>query len=322
VTPLRQVAAAAAASGAYLDAPQTGFRLYYPDSVDKRPPSGQNPSAGVLIDYYLQAEPAGPVTLEIVEPSGSVVRHLSSAKRKGAEQPPEWPDLIQPVDTLPALKGMNRFVWDLRYDDPVQIPGAFYAGVPPRGPIVLPGTYTLRLGYGGEMHTAPLTISTDPRDRGSLAGLKQKFDLAMEVYRDQEALHRAVNEIRAVRTGVTALSGKARGKPHGAALEADGAALSAAAAKIEGLLMQVNIKGSEANLNYPGMLNEQIYSFSQLLDDADTAPNQQETETYAGMHSRLGTQLAAWNALKTTQVVALCKRAREAGISDPAAPCG
>jgi photosystem II stability/assembly factor-like uncharacterized protein len=321
VTPLRQVAAAAAASGAYLYAPQTGFRLYYPDLVDKRPPSGQNPPAGVLIDYYLPAEPAGPVTLEIVDASGSVVRHLSSAKPQGAEQPPEWPDLIQPLDTLPALKGMNRFVWDLRYDDPVQIPGAFYAGVPPRGPIVLPGSYTLRLGYGGAMHAAPLTLSADPRDRGSLAGLKQKFELAMEVYRDQDALHRAVNEIGAVRTGVTALSGKARGKPQGAALEADGAALSAAAAKIEGVLMQVNIKGSEANLNYPGMLNEQIYSFSQLLDDADTAPNQQETETYAGMHARLGTQLADWNALKTTQLAGFCKRAREAGISDPSASC-
>jgi hypothetical protein len=83
--------------------------------------------------------------------------------------------------------------------------------------------------------------------------------------------------------------------------------------------MQVNIKGSEANLNYPGMLNEQIYSFSLLLEDADTAPNQQEVETYAGMHSRLGIQLADWNALKATQVAAFCTEAREAGISD--APC-
>jgi photosystem II stability/assembly factor-like uncharacterized protein len=321
VTPLRQVAAAAAASGAYLDAPEVGYRLSYPDAVDKRPPSGENPPAGVLIDYYLPAEPAGPVTLEIADASGSIVRHLSSAKAKGTEQPPEWPDLIQPNDTLPAVKGMNRFVWDLRYDDPVQIPGAFYAGVPPRGPIVLPGSYTLRLGYGGETHTAPLTISADPRDRGPPAGLKQKFDLAMEVYRDQDALHRAVNEIRAFRKGVAELAGKAKDKPRGAALEAEGNALSAAAARIEGVLMQVNIKGSEANLNYPGMLNEQIYSFSQQLDDADTAPNEQQTETYAGMHARLGAQLADWSAFKSTRPLAFCKRAREAGIGDPSAGC-
>jgi photosystem II stability/assembly factor-like uncharacterized protein len=322
VTPLRQVAAAADSAGAYLYAPQTGYRLYYPDVVDKRPPSGQNPPAGVLIDYYLASEPAGPVTLEIADASGSVVRHLSSVKAKGAEQPPEWPDLIQPTDTLPALKGMNRFVWDLRYDDPVQIPGAFYAGVPPRGPIVLPGAYTLRLGYGGETRTAPLTIAADPRDRGTaLAGLRQKFDLAMEVYRDQDALHRAVNEIRAVNTHVTEFSARAAGKPRDAALAAGGAALTAAASKIEGVLVQVNIKGSEANLNYPGMLNEQIYAFSQLLDDADTAPNQQETETYAGMHARLAAQLADWSALKTSQVAAFCARARATGVGDLSALC-
>ncbi|HXY96673.1 MAG TPA: hypothetical protein VEH00_06825 [Steroidobacteraceae bacterium] len=322
VTPLRQAGAAAAARGAWLYAPQTAYRLYYPDAVDKRPPSGSNPPAGVLIDYYLAAEPAGPVTLEIADASGSVVRHLSSTKEKAAEQPPEWPDLIHPVDTLPAKKGMNRFVWDLRYDDPAQIPDAFYAGVPPRGPIVLPGAYMLRLGYGGETHTAPLTLSADPRDRGAaLAGLRQKFDLAMEVYHDQDGLHRAVNDIRAVRTGISDLSRKAQGKPQGAALAADATALSAAASKIEGVLMQVNIKGSEANLNYPGMLNEQIYSFSQLLDDADTAPNQQETETYAGMHAQLGTQLADWSALKGTKVAAFCKRAREAGLSTAAPAC-
>jgi len=63
-------------------------------------------------------------------------------------------------------------------------------------------------------------------------------------------------------------------------------------------LMQVNIKGSEANLNYPGMLNEQIYSFAGLLDDADTPPNKQELDTYADLHGRLQTQLAAWAKLK------------------------
>jgi hypothetical protein len=321
VTPLRQVAAAGAAAGAFLYSPQTGFRLYYPDAVDKRPPSGQNPPAGALLDYYLPTEPTGPVTLEIVDAGGRVVRHLSSAKAKGPEQPPEWPDLIQPVDTLPALKGMNRFVWDLRYDDPVQIPGAFYAGVPPRGPIVLPGAYTLRFGYGGQTQAAALTIAADPRDRGSsLAGLRQKFDLAMEVYRDQDALHRAVNEIRAFKTGATASATKVTGKSR-ASLQTEGAALSVAASKIEGVLMQVNIKGSEANLNYPGMLNEQIYSFSQLLDDADTAPNQQETETYASMHARLAAQLADWSALEKTHVAAFCTHARAAGVSEPSASC-
>jgi len=314
VTPLRQISAAAAASGAYLYAPETGYRLYYPDQVDARPPVGQNPPSGTLIDYYLPAPPSGAISIDILDDKGALVRHLTSEKSQQEEQPPEWPDQVQPVNTLPALQGMNRFVWNLRYDDPVQIPGAFYAGLPPRGPLVSPGNYTVRLSYGGQSQTVPLTIAADPRNKGSLAGLQQKFALAMEVYHDQDALHRAVNDIRAVKSAVAdALKKAGSDKPHAAALTTEGNALLAQASQIEGVLMQVNIKGSEANLNFPGMLNEQIYSFSGLLDDADTAPNAEEIATYADMHAKLGAQLAAWKELKQARVASFCAHAQSAG---------
>lgn len=321
VTVLREVEAAAAAATAYLLKPATGYRLHYPDQVDTRPPVGQNPPAGVPIDYYLPSVPTGALSIDILDASGNVVRHLSSVKPQEAEQPPEWPDQVHAVKTLPTAGGMNRFIWNLRYDDPVQISDAFYASLPPRGPLVLPGNYTVRLTYGGHTQSVPLTIAADPRDKGSVAGLQQKFALSMQVYKDQDALHRAVNDIRAVRSGVEAALKNAAGKAAAAALAAEGNALLKRASQIEGVLMQVNIKGSEANLNFPGMLNEQIYSFSGLLDDADTAPNAQEIETYAGMHARLGTQLDAWSDLKKTRVAAFCAQAQKAGVHEPSGIC-
>jgi hypothetical protein len=216
---------------------------------------------------------------------------------------------------------MNRFVWNLRYDDPVQISGAFYANLPPRGPIALPGNYTVRLTSGGHTQSVPLTIAADPRDKGSLGGLRLKFALSMQVYKDQDALHRAVNDIRRVKSGVAAVLQETNGNPNGTALTAEGNALLKQAGQIEAVLMQVNIKGSEANLNFPGMLNEQIYSFSGLLDDADTAPNAQEIETYAGMHARLAAQLGAWSDLKKTRVAAFCAQAQKADAHDLSSTC-
>jgi hypothetical protein len=309
VTPLRQTAAASGSSGVFLYTPQTGLRLYYPDQVDARPPVGQNPPAGILIDYYLPSQPNGAITIDILDANGKEVRHLTSVKSNKPEQPPEWPDQVHPTETLPSQVGMNRYVWNLRYDDPVQIPDAFYAGLPPRGPLVMPGKYTVKLTYNGQTQTVPLTIAYDPRDKGQAAGLQQKFALAMEVYHDQDALHRAVNDIRGVKAEVSKDLKGADGKPN-AALAQEGNALVKQASQIEGALMQVNIKGSEANLNYPGMLNEQIYSFAGLLDDADTAPNAQETETYAGMHGKLAAQLAAWDNLKKTQLAAFRAHAK------------
>ena len=318
VTPLREASAAAVASGAYLYRPAAGHKLYYPDQVDARPPSGQNPPAGMPIDYYLPSVPGGPLTIDIVDAKGGVVRHLTSVKPERPEQPPEWPDQVRPVNTLSATPGMNRFVWNLRYDDPVQIPEAFYAGLPPRGPIALPGEYTVRLTYQGQTHTAPLTLKVDPRVKGSLAGLQEKFALAMQVYHDQDALHRAVNDIRTFKGEVATALKESAGKSASATLTTEGNSLLERATHIEGVLMQVNIKGSEANLNYPGMLNEQIYSFAELLDDADTAPNKPQVDTYAGLHARLETQLAAWADLKKTGIAAFCAHVRDSGLGSAA----
>jgi len=312
VTPLRQVAQASAAANVFLYTPETAYRLYYPDSVDMHPPVGQNPPAGILVDYYLPSQPGGAITIDILDANGKEVRHLTSVKSQKAEQPPEWPDQVHPTDTLPALQGMNRFVWNLRYDDPAQIPGAFYAGLPPRGPIVLPGKYTVKLTYDGQTQSVPLTIAADPRVKGPLAGLQKKFALSMEVYHDQDALHRAVNDIRAAKGEILKAVTGANGKS-GGALASEGSALVRQISQIEGTLMQVNIKGSEANLNYPGMLNEQIYSFSGLLEDADTAPNAQVIETYAGMHAKLAAQLAAWDNLKKAQVASFLAHAKGTG---------
>jgi photosystem II stability/assembly factor-like uncharacterized protein len=328
ITPLREVRSAAAASSVYLYKPTVGYRLYYPDQVDTRPPSGQNPPPGILIDYYLAAgaagrsAPTGPLTLDIADSSGNVVRHLTSVKPQQVEQPPEWPDEVHPATTLPTAPGMNRFVWNLRYDDPVQIPDAFYAGLPPRGPMVLPGNYTLELKYNGETHKEPLTVRADPRDKQSLAGLQQKFALSMEVYHDQDALHRAVNDIRTFKGEVETTLKDAAGKSGAVALTSEGNSLLRQASEIEGSLMQVNIKGSEANLNYPGMLNEQIYSFAGLLDDADTAPNAQEIATYSDFHSRLATQLSHWATLEQTRIAPFCAHLHAAGRgASPVSAC-
>ena len=153
----------------------------------------------------------------------------------------------------------------------------------------------------GKSQTAPLELILDPRVK-SAPGLPQKFALAMEIYHDQDALHRAVNDIRDAKAlAVGAHKSHANDK----ALLAKGGAIAKQADALENQLMQVNMKGSEANLNFPGKLNEQIYSFAGLLDDSDTAPTPEETATYADFHGKLGTLLAQWNKLKAGDLAAL-----------------
>ena len=282
LTPLRQ--AGGGGAGIVLYTPATAVRLHYPDQVDSRHPVGENPPAGAIIDYVLPVAPTGELTLDVIDSSGKVVRHLSSTKTTKEIQPPEWPDQIVPNDLIPAKPGMNRLIWDLRMDDPAQIPGAFYSGTQPRGPLIAPGRYQLRLTANGEKRTAPLVVVADPRVPGSDAAIAEKTALAVATVADIDALHMAVNEIRAARKSLAGRS--------------EGAALNARLASIEEALMQVNMKGSEANLAFPGMLNEQYATFAAALDDSDTPPTAQHRAMYATLHSRLSQQLAAWKQLR------------------------
>ncbi len=61
--------------------------------------------------------------------------------------------------------------------------------------------------------------------------------------------------------------------------------------------MQVNMNGSEANLAFPGMLNEQLAAFAGTLEDADTPPTTQQQALYSSLHEKLQAQLALWKGL-------------------------
>ena len=281
LTPLRQARSTAAEPVLY--SPETALRLYYPDSVNTRGPVGANPPAGAVIDYVLPAAAATELTLDITDDHGGLIRHLSSTKTNKEVQPPEWPDQIVPNDLIPAHAGMNRMIWDLRYDDPVQIPGAFYQGEAPRGPLVAPGRYQLHLTLSGQTRTAPLTVIADPRVADSGPAIVAKTALALATYRDIDSLHRAVNDIRARRRGL---------RPGAAA------GLDTRLRHIEEALTQVNMNGSEANLAFPGMLNEQFAAFAVTLEDADTYPTTQQQALYASLHDKLQAQLMLWRGLQ------------------------
>ena len=277
LTPLRQ--AGAGVEDVTLCAPQTALRLYYPDEVDRRGPVGENPPAGAIIDYAFRAAPKGEVTVDILGPDGAVLRHMSSTKTAKELQPAEWPDKIVDTGLIPARAGMNRLVWDLRMDDPAQIPGAFYEDQAPRGPIVAPGAYTVRLTADGVTRTAPLTVVPDPRVKNAGPAIAERTALAIATWKDIGALHRAVNDLRGRRKVLKAA-------------KKDGGPLDQRLFAIESQLMQVNMNGSEADLAFPGMLNEQYAAFAGSIEGADVPVTTQQKALYDSLHARLTAQLA------------------------------
>ncbi len=302
LTPLRQANAQLAQADTVLYQPQTALLLNYPTEFDKRQPVGENPPAGAIVDYYLKTAAKDEVTLDVLDSQGKLVRHLSSKEKKDNDQPEEWPDRVKPAKAIPAAEGMNRFAWDLRYNDPVQTPGAFYSGEGPRGPKVLPGDYQVKLTIAGQSQTAPLHIAMDPRIKDADAAVQKQFELAMQIRDRVSELHQAVNEIRDVKSQIQSLHKKfgeeARAK---AALETTDD-LNKKILAVEEQLIQVNMKSSEGNLVFPNMLNERFDTFSHVIDGANAAPTQPQYDVFKMLSGQLDEQLKKWTQLKTAEV--------------------
>ncbi|MDP9264195.1 MAG: glycosyl hydrolase, partial [Acidobacteriota bacterium] len=319
VTPLRQLDKAATADFA-LYAPASAYRIRTIDDVDRRRPVGENPPGGAILDYYFKSEPTDEVTLEITDAQGNRVRKYSSKEQKKTEQPPEWPDLSKPPATIPAKAGMNRFAWNLRYESPVEIPGAFYGGNGPEGPLVLPGTYQVKMTptAGGKSQTASLEIKPDPRVKASDADMRRQFELAMKVRERITELHTAVNQMRDLRSQLQILKKRlgeqSSAKPGVQQILDAAAALDKKMTAVEQELIQIKMKSSEGNLRYPSMLNEQFDSFRYSVESADGAPPQQVFGVFDHLSGRLAAQLAAWKQISAQDVAALNELIRKQEI--------
>ena len=313
LTPLRQVNDQVLQAEMKLYEPQTAVRLHYPDEIDTHQAAGTNPPSGAILDYYFKDAPKGEVTIDILDQQGKLVRRLSSEKHSGHEQPPEWPDQVEAPKTIPAEEGMNRFAWDLRYNEPVQTAGAFYYGGGPRGALALPGEYQVKLTANGQSQTAPLHLAMDPRLKGTEEGIRKSFELSRQVNARFSELHQAINQIRDTRTQIESLRQRFAGKDSlQPALTAADEMLTRMSA-IEEKLIQVNMKSSEGNLVYPNQLNEEFYTFSRVIE-ADAVPTQSQEQVYKMLDGRLTEQLKGWAQIKTDEVPKINQLIKQADV--------
>jgi seryl-tRNA synthetase len=197
----------------------------------------------------------------------------------------------------------------------VKIPGAFYSGNGPEGPLVLPGKYKVKLTAGSQSQSQPLEIVQDPRAKNvTQADLQKQFELLMQIRDANTELHQSVNQIRELRGQLKALQQRFANDPAMKPLLEQAAALDKKMTPVEERLIQVNMKGSEANLAFPNMLNEQYDSFRSSVEAGDNVPAQQQYEVARMLRGQLDQQLAAWKQLLSTDVPAFNELIRKSNV--------
>jgi photosystem II stability/assembly factor-like uncharacterized protein len=243
ITPLRQMEPTVLSKDVHLFAPQNAWRVRWNMNTDTplppEEPAGQNPPDGAIINYVLKSQARGPVTLEIVNASGRVVRTYSSTDKPDPIEdidnvPKYW---IRPTQILSGAPGFHRFVWDLRYTPPKGVNfsypiAAIYRNTArtPSGPWAHPGQYTVKLTVDGKSLTQPLTVKMDPRVKTPALGLQQQHTLSMALY---DAMNKAADALQAM--GVQPGGGRGGGRGGGGQAAGPGAELQ----RIHGQMLQV-----------------------------------------------------------------------------------
>jgi photosystem II stability/assembly factor-like uncharacterized protein len=306
LTPLRQLSDSVLRAGAHLFAPERAVRLRRSVSNDTpippEEPHGENPPAGAAIDYLLPPA-AGPVTLQIEDARGNVVRNFSSEDHPAAMEPGPAPQIaaewLPRAEALPHAPGLNRFVWDLRYPAPAIRDGYSIAAIAgqgtvqePEGPLVLPGEYRVRLTAGGRTLTQTLRVVMDPRVGVADSALASQVRLALEIWNAMGEQRTLQAGVAAVRDQLHALAARRLDAPTRAALGAvqratDSLARSAGAGDLAGL--------------------------ETTVESADREPTQQARELFAEVRGGLAAATARWQQLVTKDLPALNARLRRSG---------
>jgi photosystem II stability/assembly factor-like uncharacterized protein len=199
ITPLRQFDAANQET--VLFKPQTAMRVRWNLNTDTPlppdEPVGENPPEGAMIDYRLGANATGPVTLEIKDGKGTVVRRYASTD----PVPPPDPKLkiprywVRPPQVLSAGPGLHRFFWDMHFeplkdvDAEYPMTAVFQKTAPqPTGPWAVPGDYSVVLTAGGKSFTQPIPMKMDPRVKASPGDLTKQFELSKALFETRASL--------------------------------------------------------------------------------------------------------------------------------------
>jgi len=153
---------------------------------------GVNPANGIVIYYNLpELKKTDQITMEIKDAGGNIVRRFSSKAdetyKKYDGGPPAEP-------LLPKSKGLNRFVWDMRYPT---MPGVTLAYIEANyhGHKAIPGKYDITITSGAQKISTATEILANPLYPTSFAAYKEYHQLMSRMENDLTFMHRLVDSL-------------------------------------------------------------------------------------------------------------------------------
>ena len=252
------------------------------------------------IDYFLKAQPKA-LTIEFLDGKGQVVRSFTGQPpREGGSAASSDDDDFPRGPTPPSTAaGLNRFNWDLNSTGVVTFPGMVLWGATQNGPMVLPGTYQVKLTADGVSATQPLTIVKHPLRNISDADLQYQWDLASRIRDKVNEANQAVIRIRRMKTDIAA-----RIKDAPKEVVAVGEQLTKALSAVEEDVYQVRNQSNQDPLNFPIKTNNRLASLLRVAVSGEGRPTSNVEPIFTELVAELDGHTERLNKTVTDQLPA------------------
>lgn len=322
LNPLRQADSKIAAKEAHLYKPQSAYRVRPPsDQGTPYPPEipkGDNPPAGAMIDYYLKDASSTPVTLEILDVTGGLVRRFASSDKalvvdeKTLDIPMYW---MRPQQTLSDKAGMHRFIWDLHYGSAMPPSGRGRRRI--EGPWTVPGEYSVRLTVNGKPYTQSLIVQMDPRVKVTAEDLNAQLVASQKAAAAQVELARATAQASTINRQIKEIRSKGKADSSVSALLEK---FNQRVAEVAGDQTEVvpgsaveSVDTDEASLKHLATAFSQINS---AIQSAAAAPTPDQMAALEENSKTLKSTMVEWQKVINQELPSINNQLRESKVAE------
>ena len=235
------------------------------------------------------------------------------------------------TEYAPAKEGMNRHVWQLRYEGAKKItfgkeapPSEFFD--PNRGPDVAPGTYKVSVTVAGETKTAEVVVGPDPRWTVDAKVLADRAQTALGGRNTATAINEMLNHLDGWETSLTGLpklvgggedgeTGKPSAKKYDAVLKA-AKDLDRKVKELKDKVYNRDVQRDTPSdgLHFLSDFQGKVSRLGFLSGAYGEAPRDVAREELATIRKQAEGYLEQFNALRTNDVPAYNKLAAEQGV--------
>jgi photosystem II stability/assembly factor-like uncharacterized protein len=282
--------------------PATRWHMYGRiENLGQRTYVAKNPEFGTYLNFYLAEDAEETVKLTITDDAGDLVRTLTDSSGKA---------------------GVNRIVWDLRYQEGTKLMQTTTSGRR-RGafrPQVAPGTYIATLAAAGRTLNTSVTVRPDPRleltaadylaQTKSVLALRDLLSQTHTLLNDTQQLSKQLKDLSQKLKQMPVATNGDNGPDQATPQDGSGEVFEA----IENALKKIETMRGELQRPPPSMsyrqrprLREEISSLARAIDGASARPTGPQMLRLSELQQETADAVRSYEQLIATEIAAINK---------------